>query len=58
MVRHLVNNELLGTEGSYSWDGITDDRMQAPAGMYVVMVELTDIRGKILRYKRTVTVAP
>lgn len=58
MVRHLVNNELLGTEGSYSWDGITDDRMQAPAGMYVVMVELTDIRGKILRYKRTVAVAP
>ena len=58
LVRHLVNNELLGTEGSYSWDGICDDHSKAPAGLYIILIELTDVRGKILKYKKTCVVAP
>jgi hypothetical protein len=58
LIRHLVNNELLGTEGSYSWNGICDDRSKAPAGLYIILIELTDVRGKILKYKKTCVVAP
>lgn len=58
MVRHLVNNEMLGTEGSYSWDGTCDDRTKATAGIYVILVELVDLNGKVLRHKRTVVIAP
>jgi len=53
-----VNNELLGTEGSYSWEGTCDDRTKATAGIYVILVELVDLNGKVLRHKRTVVIAP
>ncbi len=57
-VRHLVNNELLGTSGWYSWDGITDGRQKAPAGIYIILAELTGPDGKPERYKRTIVIAP
>lgn len=58
IIRHLVNNELLGTEGSFSWNGIDGSNNKAPAGLYIILVELTDVRGKILRYKKTCVIAP
>ena len=58
LVRHLVNNELLGSSGSYSWNGVTDNNQKASAGMYVVLVELIDIAGSVLRYKKAVALAP
>ena len=58
LIRHLVNNELLGTTGVYTWDGVTDDNSRAPAGMYVVLIELTDVGGRIIRYKKTAVIAP
>ncbi len=57
IVRRLVNNELLGTSGSYSWDGINDSGQKSNAGIYIILVELTDIKGKIIRFKETVVVA-
>ena len=57
-VRHLVNNELLGISGMYSWDGLCDDNSRAPAGIYLILVELVDIRGKLKRYKRTAVITP
>lgn len=56
--RHLVNNELLGTKGTYTWDGLDDDSQKASAGIYVILIELTDLGGKIVRYKKTAVVAP
>ncbi len=58
LIRTLVNNELLGSSGSYSWDGLGDDRQKAAAGIYIILVELTDIRGRVKRYKETAVVAP
>ncbi len=58
LVRQLVNNELLGSSGAYSWNGIYDNNSRAPAGMYVILIELTDVGGKIVRYKKTAIVAP
>jgi hypothetical protein len=36
-VRVIAENELLGIEGTLSWDGITDDRTLARVGIYVVV---------------------
>ncbi len=58
MIRHLVNNELLGTKGTYSWDGIADNKSKVPAGIYVILIELIDVSGRIIRYKKTGVVAP
>ena len=57
-VRHLVNNELLGAEGVYSWDGIKDDQQKASSGIYIVLIELIDLNGRVVRYKKTLIVAP
>jgi hypothetical protein len=52
LVRNLVNNELCGTSGAFSWDGITNDRLKAPIGRYIVFVEIFDMQGNVKRYKK------
>lgn len=56
-VRHLVKNELLGTEGLFSWDGVTDDNLKATMGIYVIFVEVFDTDGNVKSYKRTAVLA-
>jgi len=58
LIRQLANNELLGTDGSFSWNGMDDHSNKAPAGLYIILVELTDVRGKVLKYKKTCVIAP
>ena len=53
LVRNLVSNELCGTSGSYSWDGITNRRLKAPIGRYIVFVEVFDLNGNVKRFKKT-----
>jgi hypothetical protein len=57
LIRHLVNNELLGTSGSYSWDGIRNDRQKAAAGIYIILLELTNLSGQITHHKKTAIIA-
>jgi hypothetical protein len=57
MVRHLVRNEQLATDGVISWNGINDDNEKAPIGIYVVYVELFNLSGKINKYKLSCTLA-
>jgi len=52
-VRSLVNNLYLGTSGMVSWDGITDDNIKAPVGIYVFYVEVFDLQGNVKKYKKT-----
>ena len=51
-VRNLVVNELCGTTGTFSWDGITNDRLKASIGRYIVFVEIFDMNGNVKRYKK------
>ena len=53
MVRQLVNNVLLGSEGVFFWDGMTSGRNKAPLGFYVILVELTRPDGKVKHIKKT-----
>ena len=39
VVRKLVQNQLLGTNEQFTWDGFDDDRNKAPVGMYVILFE-------------------
>jgi hypothetical protein len=52
LARTLVNNEMPGTEGIYSWDGTLDDRTSAVSGIYIVYVEALGMDGKTSRYKK------
>ncbi|MEZ5199101.1 MAG: lamin tail domain-containing protein [Bacteroidales bacterium] len=53
LVKYLVKNELLGTEGTFSWDGTTDDNRKASIGIYIVLFEAFDMNGNIKKYKKS-----
>jgi len=53
LIRRLIQNQLLGTYGAYTWDGITDNNEKASIGYYLIYIELFDLNGKIKHYKKT-----
>jgi len=55
--RNLMENQLLGTDGSISWDGILDGGSLGRIGPYIVMLEVFDLEGNIERFKKVVTLA-
>ncbi len=57
LVRSLVNNELIGTSGQFSWDGLNDDHQKAAIGIYIIFVELFDPEGNKEHYKKTAVLA-
>lgn len=57
LVKHLLKNALLGTDGVFSWDGITDSGNKAGIGIYLVYFETFDLQGNTSRYKTRLVVA-
>lgn len=57
LIRHLTKNEQLASDGVISWNGINDDNEKAAIGIYVVYIELFDLKGKLNKYKLSCTLA-
>jgi hypothetical protein len=57
LVKYLVRNELLGTKGTFSWDGINEEREKARIGIYIIFTEVFDLSGKVKHYKNTCVLA-
>tara|TARA_R110002072_G_scaffold213807_1_gene371013 strand:+ start:557 stop:3178 length:2622 start_codon:yes stop_codon:yes gene_type:complete len=57
LIRHLVNNELLGNEGRFIWDGTTDDNQKARIGIYIISFEAFHPNGEKQLFKETAVVA-
>jgi len=57
LVRKLIQNELLGTTGIFSWDGVTEDNEKANIGIYIVYFEVYNEKGDVKRYKRAAVLA-
>ena len=57
LIKRLVKNELLGTSGNYSWDGIDENNEKARIGIYVVYFEAFDLAGEVKHYKKPCVVA-
>ena len=57
LVRHLVKGELTGQEGGFVWNGLDSQGNRVPLGVYIVIVEVFDMNGKVEKYKKTVVVA-
>jgi hypothetical protein len=55
--RKLMDNVLLGTSGTVSWDGILDTGDKARIGPYVVYFEVYDLSGNVKKFRTTVTLA-
>ena len=56
-IKSLINNELLANEGTFKWDGDTDDGTKARLGIYVVWIELFNPNGTVYHFKETCVVA-
>jgi hypothetical protein len=51
-VRYLVNNELAGTSGFYSWDGLNEQNARCPTGIYVVLFKCFHPSGEVKEVKK------
>jgi hypothetical protein len=53
LVKQLTRNELLATEGFFSWDGITDQNTRADTGIYIIRIDLFAPEGIVKHFKKT-----
>ncbi len=57
IIRDVMKNELLGIEGSVSWDGLNNLNEKARIGAYVVYFEYFDLNGNVKAIKKPCVVA-
>lgn len=57
MVKRLLNNELVGTSGAFTWDGTGDSGKLCGIGMYVVFIRAVFADGTVNDYKKTCVLA-
>lgn len=55
LVQRLIKNELLGLEGTVSWDGFDGNRQKSPIGPYIIVLEAYTISGEVLVKKGVTT---
>lgn len=56
-IKYLVNNEYLGIEGSFVWNGTNDQNQIPPMDIYIVYIELLDLNGELKKIRKTVVLA-
>jgi hypothetical protein len=56
-IRQVAGNELIAAEGVFAWDGLTDNRDRAAAGIYIIYLELVRPDGTVKKYKKTAVLA-
>ncbi len=56
-IKQLLKNEVLGTTGTYTWDGVMDNGNKAPIGIYVFYFEVFALNGQVNTYKTVGVVA-
>ncbi|MEY3048987.1 MAG: hypothetical protein RL365_1025 [Bacteroidota bacterium] len=48
LIRSLFKNKLMGTTGTFSWNGVKDDQTKASIGVYVVVFEAFSLDGGLI----------
>lgn len=57
IVSVLAQNEILATQGLYTWTGTDSQGRRLPTGYYVLLVELFDLQGRLRNVKKTIIIA-
>ena len=52
VIRELFKSELLGSKGSFSWDGTTDTQVKTSIGVYVLVFEAFSTNGGVFFTKK------
>jgi len=56
-IKELTNNELLGTEGIFTWDGTNQEGQIADIGIYLIVGNIFHPDGEIINLKMTTVLA-
>jgi hypothetical protein len=56
-VRFLVKSALLGMKGVYNWDGLDENLKKLPVGIYIVLMEVFNLKGRVKKIRNTITLA-
>lgn len=56
-VRTLMENQLLGIDNAFTWDGVSDDKEKARTGIYVFYIEVFNLDGDVKEFKKTCVLA-
>jgi len=57
MVRNLIKNQTMGTEGAWVWDGLNDQAERVPIGIYILKIQVFNTNGQVKNYTKTCVVA-
>jgi hypothetical protein len=52
LVRTIFTNELLGSSGTFTWDGVTDQQVKASIGVFVLVFEVFSTDGGVFFVKQ------
>lgn len=55
LIKKILSNELLPSQGQFTWDGINLHGQKSPVGIYLIYFECFNTEGKILKFKSTIT---
>jgi hypothetical protein len=58
LIHIIAENQLAGTKGFMSWDGRDLAGRRARTGIYLILVQVFDMQGRIRRYKETCVLSP
>ncbi|SHL86654.1 Lamin Tail Domain [Chitinophaga jiangningensis] len=56
-IRTLVKNMLLSGTASWTWDGCDEKKVLLPAGVYIFLIEIFNLKGQTRRWKEPVILA-
>ncbi|MFM7104820.1 MAG: hypothetical protein ACKOW8_04800 [Flavobacteriales bacterium] len=56
-VRHLVKSELMGREGKFIWNGLSELGAELPVGAYVAVLEAFGLSGDVKNYRSVCVLA-
>jgi len=57
MVRYLAKNSLLGSKGSWNWDGLNENGQKLAIGTYIIYTEIFNLEGRKQQFKNTIVLA-
>ena len=57
LVRNLIKNQTMGTEGAWVWDGLNDQAERVPIGIYILKIQVFNTSGQVKNYTKTCVVA-
>jgi hypothetical protein len=57
LVRNLIKNQTMGTEGAWVWDGLNDQAERVPIGIYILKIQVFNTGGNVKNYTKTCVVA-